>query len=961
MNTTPFERSDLSTGRIGDALRHPVLWIVAVILIAILSLVLGLIEGQASADAWAIIGLVALTDIILLGVVYWTILRRISGPAGNEVVIDAMESSPDGRLILAPDGRVVYCNAAFRWLCGGEAARSLSSLDLMAVGDEQALMDLARLRLDAQAGQMGRIEIPVRTAAGHREWRALSVHPLSSRPGYQMWVAEDITGRQMVREAQAQEIGVLADLLEEAPVGMFSTDPYGVFRYVNSTFAALTGYPQSELLSGRVRLHDLLPTTPPDGHPAHDPFAYAEGADRSRVRLRTRRGDVVETRIVQTVARDAAGRVSWTRSVVRQLTLRDDWEEALRRSEQRFQRIFEEAPVGIVEADARGIVTATNRAFRELAKPSRGRIVGQPLFAFIDRGDHQIVERQLAEVGRSQTAQTPVEVRLSGEHSPVAALYVSRNEGAGGTQSGFIFHLIDTTEQKKLEQQFAQSQKMQAIGQLAGGVAHDFNNLLTGIIGFAELLLLRYRPGEEAYGEIMQIKQSGLRARALVKQLLAFSRQQPLQPRVLQITDVLAELAHLLRRLIGENIELRIRHGQDLAMVKVDQGQLGQVIINLAVNARDAMPNGGLLSIETANVTLAHTTVRQAEEMPPGEYVQITVRDTGHGIPPGTIERIFEPFFSTKEVGQGTGLGLSTVYGIVKQTNGFIFVESRVGRGTAFTIFFPVHSDSAVAGEANWSEAGFEESGPLAAIPGSPAVLSLPTPGSQPRPIPQRPAAHHPPGDASSSRQNQKVNQGIPSPDARSETSANDTGPHAVTEAEAAQGSGEGAGPETPPQPTETDGARRTNRPAEPTAPQTDAAQAEMDGTRTVPVDLTGKGTILLVEDEDTVRLFGARALRSKGYKVLEASSGIGALDLIESGTTEIDLVITDVVMPMMGGPEFIQKARLTRPDLKVVFISGYAEDDFRERLGSGENIHFLPKPFSLKQLAGTVKTVIDG
>ena len=280
-------------------------------------------------------------------------------------------------------------------------------------------------------------------------------------------------------------------------------------------------------------------------------------------------------------------------------------------------------------------------------------------------------------------------MRLAGPRDRSASLFVSRLDAAEEGEAGVILHFIDTTEQKSLETQFAQSQKMQAVGQLAGGVAHDFNNLLTAMIGFCDLLLLRFRPGDPSFADIMQIKQNANRAANLVRQLLAFSRQQTLQPRVLDITDVLAELSHLLRRLIGENIELKVVHGRDLGLVKVDQGQLEQVIINLAVNARDAMPGGGTLTIRTANMSSEHPMRRGHEVMPPGEYVQVEVTDTGVGIPRENLARIFEPFFSTKEVGSGTGLGLSTVYGIVKQTGGFVFVESEPSAGARTFIDLP--------------------------------------------------------------------------------------------------------------------------------------------------------------------------------------------------------------------------------------------------------------------------------
>jgi two-component system cell cycle sensor histidine kinase/response regulator CckA len=396
-----------------------------------------------------------------------------------------------------------------------------------------------------------------------------------------------------------------------------------------------------------------------------------------------------------------------------------------------------------------------------------------------------------------------------------------------------MLHFIDLTEQKSLEVRFSQSQKMQAIGQLAGGVAHDFNNLLTAMIGFCDLLLLRHKPGDPSFGDIMQIKQNANRAAGLVRQLLAFSRQQTLQPRVLNLTDLLVDLSNLLRRLIGENIELKLVHARELGLLKADQGQIEQVIINMAVNARDAMNGGGKLSITTSNLSLTAPLRREHEEVPAGDWVVIEVTDTGSGIPPEIVGRIFDPFFSTKEVGKGTGLGLSTCYGIVKQTGGYIFVDSEVGRGTTFSIYLPRHIKTA----------GEEE------------------------------------------------------------------------------------------------------------AKEKAASQAAQD--------LTGAGTILLVEDEDAVRMFASRALRNKGYTVLEARHGENALEVLEGHQGRIDLVVSDVMMPGMDGPTMLKHIREQRPSLKAVFISGYSEERLKETFETSNDIHFLAKPFSLKQLAEKVKEVL--
>lgn len=491
-----------------------------------------------------------------------------------------------------------------------------------------------------------------------------------------------------------------------------------------------------------------------------------------------------------------------------------------------FRRLFETGPVNLALIDQAGRVQEYSRALGALA-PAARTMIGAPFVDLFEEKDHDSLTAAIEAVGAGEP-QEPVVARLSaGRKESCAVVFVELQEAPRLIAAS----IQDVTQEKKLEAQFAQSQKMLAVGQLAGGVAHDFNNLLTAIIGHADLLMLKYSPSDDSFADINQIKQNANRAANLVRQLLAFSRQQTLQPRVLDVGDALSDLGNLLRRLLGAGVTLNIRHGRDLPLVKVDQVQLEQVVINLAVNARDAMGGAGALDISTKVAEVGDTVGTALEPMPAGKYVRIDVADHGAGIEPEYLGRIFEPFFTTKALGEGTGLGLSTVYGIVKQTGGFIFVDSVVGEGTTFSLYLPPHEETE---EFQTAEAA------------------------------------------------EKVR------------------------------------------------------------------------------DLTGVGTIMLVEDEDPVRLFGARALRGKGYRVIEASTGEAALKLFEEGEADdVDLLVTDIVMPELDGPSLIAAARGFQPDLPVVCVSGYAESAFREKLAGIDNVHFLPKPFTLNQLAGKVKDVM--
>ncbi len=624
----------------------------------------------------------------LLSLAVSLLINRRRAQRERDLFASSLDTLPIARQIVSPDGKVVFTSTAFRQMFPSVDKPVKTTLAAQLVGEPDEADRLARLEAQAAVGIAGHAEVTVRMANGGVEWRDVSASPLQLLPGYVVWGVEDVTPRRQVEALIRREQERFADLVERAPIGFYSVDETGRFQFINATLSNWLGIPRADVAAGRVYLQDLLaPPVAPDT-PPYSPFAGE--VTGGEVTLRGPEGKTLHAYIRQEVVPSDSGSGLRTRSVVHDLGRERALEAALRSSEQRFQRFFAEAPIGIVLIDQGGRVQECNAHFRTMVGVQSSDLVGFEFLGFIDEQDRPAVSTRLSAANASGPG-TPVDVSLKSLQPRKSTLYISPRDTAVGETAGWIAHFIDITERKNLEVQVAQSQKMQAVGQLAGGIAHDFNNLLTAMIGFCDLLLVRHRAGDQSFADIMQIKQNANRAANLVRQLLAFSRQQTLQPRVLNITDVLAELSHLLRRLIGENIELKMTHGRDLSPVKVDHGQLEQVIINLAVNARDAMIGGGTLTIRTENVATAQPMTRGSEIMPPGSYVMVQVIDTGHGIPPGIVDRIFDPFFSTKEVGSGTGLGLSTVYGIVKQTGGFIFVESKPKQGATFSIYLPRH------------------------------------------------------------------------------------------------------------------------------------------------------------------------------------------------------------------------------------------------------------------------------
>ena len=485
---------------------------------------------------------------------------------------------------------------------------------------------------------------------------------------------------------------------------------------------------------------------------------------------------------------------------------------------------IEELPIPLLKLAASGAVLGTNRESRQLLGIADGQDL--TITDLLD-GLGRPIRDWLREAIEGRGGRSPQFLQGRGARQDTF-VQVTLNAAGGSADPHLIAVLDDVTELKTLEAKFVQSQKMQAIGQLAGGVAHDFNNLLTAISGHCDLLLLRHDEGDQNYSDLIQIHQNANRAASLVGQLLAFSRKQTLLPEVMDLRETLSDLTHLLNRLVGEKVTLTLDHSPGLLPIRADKRQLEQVLMNLVVNARDAMQGKGAIRVVTQNLHLAEPMVKDRAVVPRGDYVVVKVIDHGHGISAENLHKIFEPFYTTKRPGEGTGLGLSTAYGIIKQTGGFIFADSEPGKGTEFSLLFPGHD------------------------------LPLTPPFATPR---QR-------------------------------------------------------------------------------RPQASPAS----------------GVILLVEDEAPVRAFASRALRLRGYHVLEADCAETALTMLEDDSLMVDLFVTDVIMPGQDGPTWVRQALSRRPGTPVVFVSGYAEDAFNDGQPQIPHSVFLPKPFSLNDLTQVVQ-----
>ncbi|MBU2993381.1 response regulator [Octadecabacter sp. B2R22] len=691
--------------------------------------------------------------------------------AARKSVISLVEHDPSPSFLTNSDGIILSRN--------DRAAARFRDLNVESLGRVFAEMfanpSAVMFRIQNKAQALGSAREDIVTRKGHVRLSVNAVDDTSF-----LWRLEDLSDR--------MGVGRSADALS---LPMLTAGPSGTVLYMNEAFRRLLG--------GRAKnLEGVFSDLPIVSGQVHH-VRCESGLSESLVAEVPSHGGRSEIYLLpsDTIGEGAAILTEWD--------------------------AIEELPVPLLKIGLDGGVLSSNREARMLLDHKIG---AGTRFNDLVEGLGRPLNDWITETYQSKIPSAPQYLQCVNDSSETF-LQVSLNPAGRSVEPHVIAVLNDVTEYKNLEQQFVQSQKMQAIGQLAGGVAHDFNNLLTAISGHCDLLLLRHDQGDSDYSDLVQIHQNANRAGALVGQLLAYSRKQNLQLEVLDLRNTLSDSTHLLNRLVGERITLTLDHDPALNPIRADKRQLEQVLMNLVVNARDAMPEGGNIRIETENTVLTEGLTRDRVTVPPGNYVVLRVHDTGSGISEDKQTKIFEPFWTTKKTGEGTGLGLSTAYGIIKQTSGFIFVDSTVGVGTSFSILIPSHD------------------GPIDPVVSTPVVES----------------------------------------------------------------------------------------------------------------DMTsqGDGVVLLVEDEAPVRAFASRALRLRGFTVLEAESAEAALSMLADSDLEVDLFLTDVIMPGKDGPTWVKEALQDRPNAKVVFVSGYAEEAFGEAQKSIPNSVFLPKPFSLKELTKTV------
>jgi two-component system cell cycle sensor histidine kinase/response regulator CckA len=829
--------------------------LIALVLVAAAGGLLFMDRARSEPYVLALLAVLSMVGVFLLLALAAGILRVSGREAASPLLKAVVDGAGEGILVTDASGRVIHANPAYLRLTEAAGPGDVRPVERVFIGDPVVSEAVYRLLKAAREGRRGQEEVRIGAHKGEAaRWLRIRVRPLGEdkqQARMTVWSLADVTRELERHENVFQELQQAIDYLDHAPAGFFSAEANGHVGYLNATLASWLDHDLAQVGSGGLKLDDILAG---EGAALLTTLAAVPGDVKTEILdidLKTRGGRTIPARLFHKVAFGADGTPGASRTLVLNRS-RDGGIDPQRAAEVRFMRFFQNTPMAIATVDREGRIADSNGRFARLFQPVfKGEASGErSILAVVAERDRAALEAAIRRAGEGQGETAPVDAALAGPGERFASFFVTAIEDeAEREREAVIVYALETTAQRTLENQVNQQQKMETIGRLAGNIAHDFNNLLGAIMMATDFLLNAHKPTDPSFQDIMQIKQNANRAASLVRQLLAFSRKQTMRPVVLDLGEALSDLTVLLKRLIGENVTLDVPQVRDLWPVKADVHQFEQVIINLAVNARDAMPLGGRLTLRTRNVGAEDS--QRHKGVPFGEYVLVEVEDTGSGIAPEIIDKIFDPFYTTKDIGKGTGLGLSTVYGIVKQTGGFIYVESELGKGTTFRIFLPRH------------------------IPAADDVH-----------LPQLP---------------------------------------------------------------------------ETTAPAIAGAMSAADEMRAAAVDLTGRGTVLLVEDEVELRALNARGLKSRGYTVIEAGNGVEALAELEKQGGRVDVVVSDVVMPEMDGPTLMKALRERKPDIKIIFVSGYAEDAFDKTLADRKEFNFLAKPFTLKQLVTVVKETMAG
>ncbi len=760
-----------------------------------------------------------------------------------------VEDPRQAKVVCDKNGNIITYNRKGGELFGTAKVFDKLKLDLYTLDQHNKE---AFSKLEEAISRGGDTALEIAFGENSQKWYRIEVRKILGR---KIWLvkAKDITARRNIDDIMKQERKELTDFVDNLPIGLFSLNENAKLTFANARICEWTGYSLSKFLS--LSFDDL--------------FESGDKLDLTKdwngdIVFKTANGSDFKA-LVKTSVHNKNDEIAICCSVIKNASKDNEWESALKNAENHFSWLFKETPFGIAFTDTDGFIKEINPTLEKIFGLDKSQLVGKNIANCLGEENFFEINDKIKKVLNEGLSQLKGEVRIllpdkvfGAEKIYAVFIRPTKIQTFKGKENitGLIFHFFETTEWKNLELQFEQAQKMQAMGQLAGGVAHDFNNLLTAILGFCDFLLHRHGPGDPSFADIIQIQQNSNRAANLVRQLLAFSRKQSLTPKITDTYEAFADIMDLLRQLVGRNIDIRPVYGRNLGYIRVDQGQFVQVFVNLTVNAKDAMNGKGIIDIKISNYDVKEPIPNNSEIIPVGKYVMFEFSDTGCGIKKENLKRIFEPFFSTKSAsGAGTGLGLATVYGIVSQTDGFIKVESEEGKGTTFTILLPRYEEI----DKNPEKIEIKEA-PLVTI----APLAVENPENN-----------------------------IESYD--------------------------------------------ENNPLSPS---------------------NKKGNILLVEDEDAVRLFAARALKNRGYTVIPCPSAEDALDVLKNNDN-FDLLLTDMTMPGMDGANLAKKVKDLIPSIKIIIMSGFSEDIARGEIADNPDIHFLGKPFNTEQIVTKVKNIM--